>query len=206
MTIEVIGAGWGRTGTNSLKLALERLGYGTCHHMWEVARDPDRLVPLWTDALDGTPDWDAIFAGNRSAVDWPTAAFWNILAEVFPNAKVVLTTRAPEAWYASFAATIRQVLENPDGMPEHLRPGFRMARRSVQKSLGPDWSRETLVARFRAHEAEVRRTLPANRLLMFSPADGWEPLCAFLKRPVPEDPFPNSNHREEFFENVKSIV
>ncbi|TNF59013.1 MAG: sulfotransferase family protein [Rhodobacteraceae bacterium] len=205
MSIEVIGAGWGRTGTNSLKIALERLGYGTCHHMWEVARDRQRLVPLWTDALDGRPDWPSLFAGNRSAVDWPVAAFWRELADHYPDAKVILTTRSAESWCESFSGTIARVLADPETMPEETRPGFRMARRAVLRSLGPDWSRPALLARFRAHEANVIQSVPPDRLLMFSPHQGWEPLCRFLDRPVPQDPFPRTNARDEFFARVDAI-
>ncbi|MFT4706412.1 MAG: hypothetical protein ACJAWC_002054 [Yoonia sp.] len=97
MSLDVIGAGWGRTATNSLKLALEELGFGICHHMWEVANDQERLVPLWNTALDGHADWDAIFEGNRSAVDWPVAGFWLKLSQTYPDAKFILTTRSPES-------------------------------------------------------------------------------------------------------------
>lgn len=205
MTIDVIGAGWGRTATNSLKIALERLGYGVCHHMWEVGHDMDRLVSLWNAALDGEPDWPALFAGNRSAVDWPVAAFWRELADVYPQAKFVLTTRSAESWCASISETILQVIGDPEALPEPVRPMTRMARRAVTRSIGEDWSPEALMERFRAHEEDVRNSLPAGRLLVFSPSEGWEPLCAFLGVPVPDEPFPRSNHRDEFFANMDAI-
>ncbi|GHF39917.1 sulfotransferase family protein [Seohaeicola zhoushanensis] len=206
MTLAIIGAGWGRTATNSLKLALERLGYGTCHHMWEVAHDQDRLVPLWSAALDGRPDWPALFEGNRSAVDWPVAGFWRELAAAYPEAKFILTTRSPESWCASISETILQVIGDPEAVPEVARPVSRMARRAVIRSLGEDWSPETLIAKFKAHEAEVKASLPPERLLVFSPLEGWGPLCAFLGASVPEEPFPKSNHRDEFFANMDSIT
>jgi len=205
MTLEVIGAGWGRTATNSLKLALEHLGYGVCHHMWEVAHDQDRLVPLWNIAIDGAPDWPALFEGNRSAVDWPTSGYWRELASFYPDAKIVLTTRSAESWYDSIAETILKVIDNPDELPEAARPVSRMARRVIMQSMGEDWSRDALIARFRAHEAGVIEHLSADRLLVFSPTDGWGPLCEFLSQPVPDVPFPRSNARDEFFANVDSI-
>jgi hypothetical protein len=205
MPLDIIGAGWGRTGTTSLKLALERLGYGTCHHMWEVAGDQDRLVPLWNAALDGRPDWTSLFDGNRAGVDWPVAAFWRELAEIYPEARIILTTRSADSWYASFCKTIRNVLHDPEAMPEPLRPGFRMARRAVLLSLGEDWSEAALVARFLAHEAAVRESVPADRLLVFSPQDGWAPLCRFLGVAVPPEPFPRSNDAEEFCSRVAEI-
>ncbi|WP_297540276.1 sulfotransferase family protein [Roseovarius sp.] len=205
MTLEIIGAGWGRTGTTSLKMALERLGYGTCHHMWEVAQDQARLVPLWNAALDGTPDWTSLFEGNRAGVDWPVAAFWRELADVYPEAKIILTTRSAESWYASFSKTIRNVLDNPEEMPEAVRPGFRMARRSVLLSLGEDWSKDTLIARFLAHEAAVKASVPPERLLVFSSQDGWDPLCSFLGAAVPAEPYPRTNNAEEFVSRVGEI-
>lgn len=205
MTIEVIGAGWGRTATNSLKLGLEQLGFGRCHHMWEVANDQDRLVPLWNDALDGNPDWSAIFEGDRSAVDWPVAGFWKELSAYYPEARVILTTRTPESWYASISETILKVIDDPEQAPEPARPVTRMAKRAVIQSIGSDWSPEVLTRLFREHEEKVRTSISADRLLVFDPKDGWEPLCRFLGVPAPSGPFPRSNHRDEFFANMDDI-
>ena len=205
MTLKIIGAGWGRTATNSLKLALEQLGYGTCHHMWEVAHDQDRLVPLWNAALDGTPDWVSLFQGNKSAVDWPTAGFWRELSAFYPDAKIILTTRSAESWYASISSTILQVIADPEAAPEAARPVSRMARRAVINSIGDDWSADVLMAKFRAHEAAVKAAIPADRLLVFSPSDGWGPLCRILGQPIPDTAFPRSNSRDEFFANMDNI-
>jgi hypothetical protein len=205
MTLDVIGAGWGRTATNSLKLALEQLGYGVCHHMWEVAHDQPRLVPLWNSALDGAPDWPAIFEGNRAAVDWPAAGYWRELATFYPLAKLILTTRSAESWYDSFSETILKVIDDPESLPEAVRPVTRTARRAAMRSIGNDFSREALITRFNTHEADVQRQLPADRLLIFKPSDGWEPLCAFLGQPVPDTPFPRSNTRDAFFAHLDNI-
>jgi hypothetical protein len=202
MALEVIGAGWGRTATKSLKMALEQLGYGTVHHMHEVLLEPERLIGQWNDALDGAPDWDAIFAGNRAACDWPTAAFWSDLASVNPEARFILTTRSPESWHASISETILQVLADPTAVPPPMVPFATMARRAVVRSVGDDWSCEALIERFKAHETDVRATIPASRLLVLDPSDGWEPLCAFLDKAVPDEPFPRSNNRIEFFETL----
>ena len=205
MTIDVIGVGWGRTATNSLKLALERLDYGVCHHMWEVANDQERLVPLWNAALDGKPDWPAIFEGNRSAVDWPVAGFWRELLQVYPDAKIILTTRSPDSWCASISETILKVIDDPEQLPEPARPVCRMAKRAVETSIGQDWSSASLIERFKDHEAQVKSTVPPERLLVFDPSEGWAPLCDFLGVSVPAEPFPRSNHRDEFFANMDDI-
>ena len=117
--------------------------------MWEVANDQKRLVPLWNAALDGAPDWKAIFEGDRSAVDWPVAGYWDELSQVYPDAKVILTTRTPESWFASISETILQVIADPEQSPEAARPVTRMARRAVTRSIGEDWSAETF---------EIKRT------------------------------------------------
>lgn len=205
MSLEVIGAGWGRTATNSLRLGLEQLGYGVCHHMYCVGNEQDRLVPLWTDVLDGRPAWDTIFEGNKSAADWPVAGYWRELVDYYPKAKVVLTTRSPESWCASISETILKVIADPETGPEAARPILRMARRAVTRSIGEDFSAKALISRFKAHEAAVKQSVPAERLLVFSPAEGWGPLCEFLDRPVPDEPFPRTNHRDEFFENLDAI-
>jgi hypothetical protein len=205
MSVKVIGAGWGRTATNSLKLALEQLDYGVCHHMWEVGHAPDRLVPLWNAALDGQPDWPAIFEGNRSAVDWPVAAFWSELADYYPEAKIILTTRSAESWSASISNTILQVIGDPEQAPEPVRPMVRMAQRVVTKSIGEDWSTEALKQRFLEHEQDVKSNLAPERLLVFAPSEGWEPLCDFLGKTVPDEPFPQTNHRAEFFANMEEL-
>ena len=202
MALEVIGVGWGRTATNSMKMALEQLGYGVTHHMWEVTQNLDHLVPLWNEALAGRPDWNAIFEGNKSALDWPTVTFWRELVEAYPDARIVLTTRSAQSWYDSISTTILEVIKDPDSMPEVIREGSRMALNAIRRSIGDDWSREALIAAFNAHEAAVKQEIPAERLLVHSPKDGWGPLCAFLGVPVPEGDYPRSNHRDEFFANM----
>jgi hypothetical protein len=202
--IEVIGAGVGRTGTYSLKLALEHLGLGPCHHMEEVLAAADRQVPLWQAAVDGRPDWEATFDGYRSAVDWPTAGFWRELSAHYPDARVILTTRSSESWYESYAATIATLVANRADAPPQMGPWFDMAvAATVRNGIGDKIGRDAIIEAFRAHEAAVKAGVPADRLLVYRVKEGWEPLCRFLGKPVPHEPFPRTNDQTEFWELVR---
>jgi hypothetical protein len=200
--MQVIGAGLGRTGTQSLKLALERLGFGPCHHMEEVFARLGEQVPLWTEAARGAPDWTAIYNGFGSAVDWPTAGFVRELAEVYPDARFILTLRTPDSWADSFGETIGPLMNGvplPPEMQDWLAMGRAVLGRSgVHEGLG----RDGLMAAFQAHNDAVRGAIPAGRLLVFEVRDGWGPLCAFLGVPVPDEPFPRTNDREAFWRLV----
>lgn len=203
MPLEVIGAGFGRTGTLSLKTALEQLGFGRCYHMLEAIANPAH-GPTWVAAADGEPvDWAALFEGYRATVDWPACAFWRELAEAFPDAKVLLSVRPPDRWYDSFRSTIYEVLTRPlpdPPPPPELLPLFDMGKRVVtDRSFGGQLgSREEIIASYEAHNAEVRRTVAPDRLLELDVAEGWEPLCRFLGVEVPDEPFPNVNDRAFF--------
>ena len=204
MTLEVIGAGVGRTGTMSLKLAVEQLGFGPCHHMEEVIKNPPVQVPLWTAAVQGKPDWEAAFRGYNSAVDWPTAAFWRELAAAYPRAKVVLTTRSIESWYASFSETIYKLIGGRDQAPPPMRPLLEMAAGVIAKSGFVDGlDRDGIVAAFNRHVQAVKENIPADRLLVFEVKEGWTPLCRFLGKPVPAEAFPATNNKEEFWDRIK---
>lgn len=204
MTIKVFSAGFGRTGTLSLKQALEQLGFGPCHHMEEVIKTGPPQVRLWSAAADGKPDFEAIFDGYHSAVDWPTAAFWREMAAAYPDAKVILSSRTPESWVKSFSDTILKVLLDRPNWPPHMTDWLTMVTRVViDRSLGGVTDPEGLMRVFKAHEAAVKAAIPANRLLVHSAKDGWEPLCAHLGVPVPATPYPRTNSTEEFFELMK---
>lgn len=200
MTLDVIGAGWGRTGTLSTKVALEHLGFGPCYHMIEVFRTHPEHRALWRRAAAGKHvDWSEIFADYRAAVDWPACAFWRELAEVYPQAKVLLTDRSPGDWYESFDATISNGIprQHPGDADE---TGAMMNEVIVQRSfLNRAGSRGELIGRYEEHVAEVRAEVPAERLLVWSPKEGWERLCDFLDVPVPEQPFPRVNDRADFY-------
>ncbi len=194
MTLRVIGSGLGRTGTLSLKLALEQLGFGPCHHMREVLDLPE-TVPLWIEAFEGRPDWEAIFAGYNSTVDAPGCRFWRELSEYYPEARVVHSIRDPDTWFES---TQKSVFA-PDSHSLNPVPPFdRLFAHSLRPFQGGMHDRAFMIDYFRRHSAEVERAIPSHRLLAYEVSQGWGPLCAFLSVPVPEGPFPLTNTREEF--------
>jgi hypothetical protein len=203
VTLQVIGAGVGRTGTYSLKLAINQLGLGPTHHMDEVINHMPAQLPLWQAALSGKPDWPSIFEEYRSAVDWPTAGFWRELFAANPSARFILTHRSPESWAESFSATIYRLISTPEKAPEKMRPWIEMARGVVGRTgfpLGLD--NAGLAAAFNAHLAAVRDVIPASQLLVYQVKEGWEPLCEFLGIPVPDAPFPHTNGRNEFWDRI----
>lgn len=203
MTMSVIGTGVGRTGTYSLKLALNRLGVGPCHHMEEVLHNMPVQVPLWSAAAAGEPRWAEIYDGYSSAVDWPTACFFRELAEEYPSARFILTQRDPERWADSFGATIYTLLAGRDEAPPEMRDWLDMASRVIAKTgFPPGLDRDALAEAFTAHNEAVKKTIPADQLLVFEVRQGWEPLCEFLGVPVPDEDFPRTNHREEFWDRV----
>ncbi|GAB3685064.1 sulfotransferase family protein [Salinisphaera aquimarina] len=203
MTIQVFGAGVGRTGTYSLKLALQQLGLGPCFHMEEVLQHMPVQVPLWSNALNGKPDWQAIYGGYESAVDWPTAGFFRELNAAYPSARFVLTHRSPESWADSFGATIYTLIGDRYNAPPDMKAWLEMAAGVIARTGFPEGlDRDALVERFVAHNEAVKKTIPADRLLVYEIRQGWEPLCEFLGVPVPEPAFPRSNDRTEFWDLV----
>jgi hypothetical protein len=198
MTLSVIGAGFGRTGTMSLKLALEALGFGPCYHMAEVFKNP-QAPGWWIDAAEGRPDWEKIFAGYNATVDWPNATFYAELAEAYPRAKVILTERDPETWFASTQATIFR-----DNVAAGSNPAFPRMLDKVVRVLfdGRMHDKDHVIAVYKAHNARVRETIPPERLLVYEVAQGWAPLCEFLGVPAPDGPMPKVNSREEFAARV----
>jgi hypothetical protein len=195
VVLKVIGSGLGRTGTASLKLALEQLGFGPCHHMKEVLDHPE-TVPLWVKAFEEKPDWDAIFRGYGSAVDAPTCKFWRELSAYYPEAKVVHTARDPDEWFNSTQASVFA----PDAFGLNPTPPYR---RFFELNLrvyteGGIHDRAFMTGHLRRHNAEVAQTIPKHRLLVYEIGQGWGPLCAFLGVPTPEAPFPLTNTREEY--------
>lgn len=208
MTLDVIGAGFGRTGTMSLKLALEQLGFGPCHHMMEVIAHPEQDRAWLALAQGATTDWRAILNGYRAAVDWPSVFIWKELVAANPQAKVILTLRDPQSWYASASATIfarmrefQAILAGPevDAIDPIRREHMRMVNAVVvDKTFGGSLDKDHAIRVFDAHNAEVRRTVPPKRLLVYDVGDGWESLCAFLGVPVPQAPYPNVNTTQDF--------
>lgn len=199
VVLETIGAGFGRTGTLSLKLALERLGVGPCHHMIELI-DHSEQLELWSRAAkEGTADWDVIYRGYRATVDWPGAYFWRPLTAHFPKAKVILTVRDPRQWWESAHESIFQTLSmapRDESMAKHREIVSRFVWEGTFGGRFED--ADHAIAVFNEHNEAVRREIPADRLLEFQVSDGWGPLCDFLDVPVPDEPFPRSNDRREF--------
>lgn len=191
MTLRVLGPGLGRTGTYSLKLALERLLGGRCHHMAEVLADPERHLARWAPVLRGERvDWTDVFAGYVAQVDFPGAACWRQLSEAFPDALVVLSTRPAEQWYRSAAATIFELDDGHGSSPFQPLWEQWLGARSDDPAV--------MIAAYERHNATVRACIPADRLLEWTVADGWAPLCARLGVPVPDEPFPWTNTTAEF--------
>lgn len=193
MTLRVVGAGLGRTGTLSLKLALERLLGGPCYHMVEVFAHPEHIGSWQAAARGESPDWRQIFEGYRSAVDWPAAAFWPELSDAFPDAIVLLSVRDPDAWWQSAHQTIFPAALGAEGEWRAMLDAVFDARFTREID-----DRAACVAAFERHNAEVRRRVPRSRLVEWQAQDGWEPLCKALGMPVPSEPFPRANTREDF--------
>jgi hypothetical protein len=196
MSLQVVGAGVGRTGTHSLKEALEKILGGRCHHMVEVFAHPEQ-IPIWTDAIEGRPvDWGRLMDGYVAQVDWPGASFWPELLEANPDALVILSDRDPEAWYTSASNTIFQGLDRLDG---EIGPWMVSMKRMLGDRFCDDFDdREAMMAAFVRHNEDVRRRVPSGQLLEWHADEGWGPICARLGVPVPADLFPHSNTTEEF--------
>jgi hypothetical protein len=199
MTLRVIGAGLPRTGTHSVKIALERLLGGRCCHMSEIPGHPFDLGPGWNVALaGGTPDWSTILDGFVAAVDWPASMFWRELAAANPGAPVLLSVRDDaRTWFESCDATILPVARLA------LAPGWNGGRGLLdllERFTGTArWNdRATLMAAYDRHNDEVRRSVPRARLLEWRGEDGWAPICKSLGLPIPDEPFPWVNRREEW--------
>ncbi len=206
MTLLVIGSGLGRTGTKSLKDALEQLGFGPCPHMHEILDHPEQ-VAHWQALAEGkTPDWDTVFSGYRAQVDWPGAHYWRELADTYPHAKVIHTVRPEERWWASFSVSIAKLIRvyTDLPLPAHARD---MLDAWVAFAGKPTFGngiddRDTALAAYRLRTEQVKAAIPADRLLIFDVAEGWEPLCRFLDVPAPDRPFPHHNLRADFWEAV----
>jgi hypothetical protein len=204
MALEIIGAGFGRTGTYSLKAALEYLGFGPCHHMSEVINDPSQ-IKAWSDVAKGRPDFGTVFAGFRSAVDFPVSAYWQDVLSATPDAKVILSHRDAEDWYGSFSQTILPLILDKEAWPKNAVPWFEMIEKVIiGKALGGRTDRDGILKAYQANEAVARELAALGKALVFSVRDGWDPLCRFLGVDVPDAPFPKTNARAGFFASVKS--
>jgi hypothetical protein len=206
MALSIIGPGFGRTGTASLKIALEQLGFGPCHHMYEVVANPEQ-VRHWEGVAAGQPiDLDAAFAGYGSQIDWPGAHVWRELAAHHPEAKVVLSVRPEDLWWSSYSSTIGKLLtvfpQLP--LPAHISAMMAAARQFIgHDTFGGQWTdRDVAIAAYRKRKQDVTEAIAPERLLVYDVAEGWDPLCAFLNVPVPDTPFPHANRKGEFWEKL----
>lgn len=201
MALTVLCVGFGRTGTLSLKFALEKLVGRPCYHMFEVSQNPGH-AEIWSTAADGEKvAWEALFADYGAAVDWPAAYFWRELATFYTEAKVILTVRSAESWYKSCHQTIFQRLAqaSQDLSPVHAARDA-MAKKIIYERTfdGRTDDADHCMAVFKRHNEEVRRAIPAERLLVYESGQGWEPICKFLGLAVPDSEYPRVNSTEEF--------
>lgn len=200
MALSVIGAGFGRTGTLSLKAALETLGVGRCYHMVEIIANPD-FAAAWAQAADGGPvDWDQIFAGYGATVDWPAAAFYRELADYYPKARVILTIRDSESWFESTQNTIFSPLVRQQNSGNAGKNRGRMSEKIIIENTfqGRQHDKDAAIAIYEAHNMKVQEVIAPERLLVYHVAEGWGPLCEFLGYPVPDTAFPKVNSTDEF--------
>jgi hypothetical protein len=196
--LKIVGAGVGRTGTHSLKIALEQLLGGTCHHMIEVFNHPDE-VPVWTDAIDGGEiDWVELMKPYTAQVDWPGASFWPELSRANPDALVILSTRDPDQWFTSCTNTIFGGLKAmADGGDPWMGAMLRLFKQRFSDQIE---DRDAMIAAYKRHNDAVRAAVPKERLVEWTPSDGWVPICDRLDLPVPSEPFPVTNTTAAFRE------
>lgn len=211
--MQVIGAGFGRTGTESMKVALERLLGGPCYHMKEVMANDGHLRRWEAFALAGRRDmdWRALLAGYEAGVDWPICNYYRELMAEFPEAKVVLTLREPDKWFDSFQILVR--FSRLTGQLGVIVPRFRRFRTFID---GAVWhifgdradrrDRAHCIEVFNRHVEAVKASVPADRLLLFRVQEGWGPLCEFLRLPVPDEPFPHINSRRQVKGMMRSHI
>jgi len=215
--MQVIGAGLMRTATTTQMVALEQLGFGPCYHMRDVLADLDNQLPLWESVAEGSPDWERIFGDAQSTLDWPSARYYRALMDYYPDAKVLLSVRDSEAWVRSMRATVWGMFHG-DSVIHHvsdtravLDPLWQryvaLMRRITweQRSgvLAGDTSTDAgLAAVMNRWNDEVKSTVPAERLLVWDPSEGWDPLCAFLEVGVPQEPLPRLNDTTSFREGI----
>ena len=209
--MKVFGAGFGRTGTMSLKFALEKLRIGPCYHMREVVSRPSH-IKLWYDISRGEhPNWNRLFSGFNSAVDFPVCLFYKQLINKFPEAKFILTLRDFDTWYISTANTIYKV---PSILPDWFEKVVYPIRMFIVMQVNLIWvglfknnfsDREATKLVYYEHMESVKKIIPADKLLIYNVKEGWEPLCEFLDVDVPDIPFPKVNDTAEMLRNFSII-
>jgi hypothetical protein len=200
MSLRVVGAGLGRTGTHSLQIALQQLLGAPCYHMVEVFSHPEQ-IEVWHRAVNGDlPEWSTFLSGYGATVDWPAAAFWQELTAANPDAIVLLSTRASaDAWWKSANETIFEVCRRDAPPDPLLQSQLAMANDLFARRFCADWTDANEAKRaYEAHNAAVRAAVPPGRLVDWQPGDGWEPICQALDLPVPDEAFPHVNSTADF--------
>jgi len=218
MSLKIIGAGLGRTGTLSLQHALNELGY-PCYHMTEVFKKPNKNhIDFWLKVSEepiGTPhNWNDVLQNYTATVDYPTTCVWEELVETYPTAKVILTLhpKGPEGWYKS---TIDTIYAN-EKMWEIKVLGFIIPFLNKMKKMTANlvWKRflqgamenkAAAINIYQEHLTKVKNRIPADRLLVFSVDQGWKPLCDFLGKEVPTIDFPRVNDKAEMKKKARMI-
>jgi hypothetical protein len=193
MPLKVIGTGFGRTGTDSMREALDILGFGPCHHMFVVNRDETQKERWRALARGAAPDWESLLEGYRSCMDWPSAYYWRDLIAFYPEARVIHTDRSAESWWQSIENSFLKMPRDrvdPDSLGEVLIGAKVFGGRLSE--------RDHAIAVYEAHRRDVLATVPRERLLVHQLGDGWEPLCRHLSVAVPERPYPSRNSSAEF--------
>ena len=220
MPLKIIGAGLPRTGTSSLKFALEDLGFVKCYHMSELYKNLEHLE-FWNHVVhQDAVDWKTFFSDYQAAVDYPSSLFYQDLVQTYPNAKVILTIRNPSSWYDSITSTVMSKDRCPTRWKEAINHilapfnAYHRTRRRWHSLLRLMWQtvfdekykdKDEVIKRFQAHIDEVKQFVPAEKLLIFDVREGWEPLCSFLEVPVPNHPFPHANDRATTQESIKVL-
>ena len=204
MSLQIIGSGFGRTGTMTMKEALGVLGFGPTHHMTEIMENPGQIDHWKAIFAKQDVDWADVFSGYNSQVDWPGAYVWHETSIAFPNAKVIHTERPELDWWNSFNTTIGKFFALSDSieLPPHIADIFVTMKNGLLPDTFTDFTdRDSAISAYRANNRKVRELIPADRLLVFNVAEGWEPLCQFLNVEKPTSPFPHKNVRHEFWEH-----
>ena len=199
MALKIVGTGLGRTGTKSMQTALNQLGFGPCHHMVEMFAHPEAF-PHWIAAANGAQNWDVLFDGYEAMVDWPGIKYWRELVAYYPEARVLHTVRDPDLWFDSTQATIF----NAANLQRIVQPGpmsdfFSGLFGDILPQIN---DRAAMTDYYRRHDAEVRATVPKDRLLIYEVGSSWAPLCAWLGVAVPDTPYPSENTRADFVQRV----
>jgi hypothetical protein len=212
--MRLIGAGLPRTATTTTLIAFEQLGFAPCYHMRDLLADLPGQLPLWERVAEGDPDWEAIFAKSESTCDFPGSAYYRELMDFYPDAKVLMSVRSAEGWLKSMLATIWPIFYGRSVM-HYVNDARRVIDRDWDRYLtlmthiwtkagmteDPD-SEDALGKAMEKWNADVKAAVPADRLLVWEPADGWEPMCEFLDVPVPDGPLPNVNDTAAFQEGL----